>query len=94
MGREDAGAIRAGIDALNQAAMKLGQAMYAEQGGGPQGPSGGAAPAERPVATGRGDGRLLRWRADQPRGCLDMDHWIVYADARNCTGYRRMSSCG
>jgi molecular chaperone DnaK len=51
MGREDAGDIRARIDALNQAAMKLGQAMYAEQAGGPggaQGPSGGA-PGEEGV---------------------------------------------
>ena len=38
MEREDTGDIRAKIDALNQAAMKLGQAMYAEQSGGPGGP--------------------------------------------------------
>jgi molecular chaperone DnaK len=38
MAREDAGDIRAKIDALSQAAMKLGQAMYAEQSGGPGGP--------------------------------------------------------
>jgi molecular chaperone DnaK len=51
IGREDAGDIRAKIDALNQAAMRLGQAMYADQGDGPggaQGPSGGA-PGEEGV---------------------------------------------
>jgi molecular chaperone DnaK len=51
MSGEDAGTIRAGTEALNQAAMKLGQAMYAEQGGTPggaQGPSAGA-PGEEGV---------------------------------------------
>jgi len=48
MSGEDAGAIRSGTEALNQAAMKLGQAMYAQQGGGPGGPQepGAGAPGE------------------------------------------------
>ena len=51
MGRDDAGAIRAGIEALSQAAMKLGQAMYAEQAGGPGGPQepGAGTPGEEGV---------------------------------------------
>lgn len=51
MSGEDAGAIRAGTEALNQAAMKLGQAMYAEQAAGPGGPQepGAGAPGEEGV---------------------------------------------
>ena len=51
MGRDDAGDMRAKLDALNRAAMKLGQAMYAEQTGGPDGPQGpsGDAPGDEGV---------------------------------------------